>query len=340
MSPVPRRQRKQVPRFWCLCSSTAFARLRVVVQQAQLGLQQGYIANLWVAIGNLLSLAGVFAIAAVQGSVPMLCLTVAGLPVATGLINAVWWLTTRLPLADGETAASSDNTHVIRPMMRLGMLFFLMQVAAALNVGIDPLIVNGVLGAGAVTDLAIVQKPFELLGTFLLLLLQPLWPAYREALASGDIGWIRRTFRRVLAITLCVSVGIVAFMGIAGQRLITVWSKAAVTPSEALILAYCAVHLFSAFQTPLAFLFNGLGRIRFQLILALPVIAASVTLKVILLPRVGLTAVPWTTVAVGIVLMAPAQAWYLRRLLRQLDAYAAFHPPRSQDAQVYERPSR
>lgn len=294
--------------------------ITVVVQQAQLGLQQGYIANFWTAVGNLSALAGVFAAAAGRASVPMLCLTVAGLPVAAGLINVLWWLATRLPRPE-PGGAPSDHAHVIRPMMRVGMLFFLLQVAAALNVGIDPLIVNGVLGPAAVTDLAVVQKPFELLGVFLLLLLQPLWPAYREALSSGDIGWIRNTFRRVLAITLAISLCIAIFMGLAGQWLLTAWSRAAVHPSEALILAYCAVHLFTAFQTPLAFLFNGLGRIRFQLVLGLPAIAASVALKIILLPRIGLTAVPWTTVAVGVIFLVPAQLWYLKRLRRQLDAY-------------------
>ena len=269
----------------------------------------------------------------------MLCLTVAGLPVAAGLINAAWWMTARLPRLETD-AAPSDHRRVIGPMMRVGMLFFLMQVAAALNVGIDPLIVNSVLGPAAVADLSVVQKPFELLGIFLMLLLQPLWPAYREALASGDIAWIRGTFRRVLTITLAVSLGITLVMGIAGQILITAWSRATVKPAETLILAYCAVNLFTAFQTPLALLFNGLGRIKFQLILGVPVIALSVALKVILLPRLGLSAVPCATVAVGVVLMVPAQIWYLRRVLRQLDTYASPRPTRSQEPGIYERSSR
>src|SRR6185437_2337077 len=142
----------------------------------------------------------------------------------------------------------------------------------------------------------------------------------REAAASGDVAWVRNTFRRVLRWSLALSACIAVLMAVVGQNLIGALARSRVPASEALILAYCGVYLFSAFQTPLAFLFNGLGKIRFQLFLAVPVVASSVLLKLMLVRRWGLPVIPCVTIGVGLVLMVPAQLLYLRHLGRQLRA--------------------
>src|SRR6185437_8001333 len=97
--------------------------IAVVIQQAQLGLQQGYIANAWTAIGNLCALAGLFVAAELRAGVPVLCLVVTGLPVAAGLANTAWWLSTRLPARPPNQSSARDRQLVIR-MLSVGMLFF------------------------------------------------------------------------------------------------------------------------------------------------------------------------------------------------------------------------
>lgn len=294
-----------------------------VVQQAQFGLQAGYIANAWTAFGNLMAITGLYFCAYKHAGVPVLCLTVSGLPVVSGLLNITWWLTTRLPPLPKELTAF-HRSHwpayysLLRSMLKTGLLFFLLQLTAQLNFGIDPLIVNQVVGSAAVSTLAIVQKPFDLLSIFILLLLQPLWPAYREAITTGDIPWVRNTFRRAMIASLCLATAFATLMALEGKYLIQIWVGSRVNVPELLIYAYCAAHLFSASQSPLAFFFNGLGKIRFQLFLAIPVIVISILLKVLLTPRLGLFAIPATTVFVGITIMLPAQISYVRLLFKEL----------------------
>lgn len=291
----------------------------VVIQQAQLGLQQGYIANAWTAAGNLASLAGVILAARFHCGVPILCAVVTGLPVAAGVLNATWWVTFRLPGRRPRLAWTTEK-RLMADMAGVGALFFLLQLFAALNVGVDPLIVNRALGPTGVASLSVVQKPFEMLGVLLLLLLQPLWPAYREAVVSGDVAWVRNTFRRVLIACLALSCLIALLMITAGPWILHLWLGPGVQVSEPLIEAYAAVLVFSGFQTPLAFLFNGLGKIGFQLAVGIPAVALSMALKVFFAPRLGLASVPWTTCGVGLVVMVPAQIVFLRRLLRDLTA--------------------
>lgn len=301
-----------------------------IVQQAQFGLQAGYLANAWTAAGNLAAIAGLFLCAEHHASVPILCLVVSGLPVASGLLNVTWWLSTRLPKVPGRSQGWHTHRTLIADMLRIGLLFFFLQLTAQLNYGIDPLIVNQVVGSAAVAALAIVQKPFDLLSVFLLLLLQPLWPAYREAVATGDIPWIKSTFRRTLITSLAIATAFAVLMAVEGQSLIRLWVGPHTHPAEVLILAYCAAHLFSASQSPLAFFLNGLGKIRFQLLLGIPVIATSILLKVLLTPRFGLSVIPATTVCVGIALMLPAQIIYVRMLFRRLEKTCPSHVPKEQ----------
>lgn len=296
-----------------------------VVQQAQYGLQIGYVANAWTACGNTAALIGLYMAARQHASVPILCLVVSGCPVVSSLLNACWWLSTRLTSQAHQKTTLEFQWHILSSMMRLGLLFFLLQVGAALYYGLDPVIVNQVLGSTAVATLAVVQKPFEMLSVLLLLLMQPLWPAYREAISSGDTQWVRSTFRRALALSGVIAISFALLMGIEGRQLIALWAGSDVHPSEALILAYCAAYIFSATQTPLSFFLNGLGKIRFQLLLSAPVIVLSIAFKVILTSRFGLAVIPLTTVTLGALLMLPIQVLYVRRQLRGIHRYAA--PP-------------
>lgn len=285
-----------------------------VVQQAQYGQQMGYISNAWTASGNIAALVALIIAAKEHAGVPMLCLAVSGPPVLSGVLNSTWWLGTRLSGSVVPTVASRPENALLAKMMRVGLLFFLLQVAATLQLGLDPLIVNQVLGPKAVASLALVQKPFELFSILLLLLLQPLWPAYREAITSGDVAWVRKTFRRTLVLSFSLAFLVILLMITEGQHLIRIWAGPMVEPEHGLITAYCAAYLFLASQTPLAFFFNGLGKVRFQLILAIPSILTSILVKVFLTPIFGLAVVPYTTFLVGIFIMLPAQVFYVRRL--------------------------
>ena len=289
-----------------------------VVQQAQYGQQMGYISNAWTAFGNLAALVALFVAASNHAGVPMLCLAVSGPPVLSGMLNSAWWMATRLSNAAARAGAWQAQDAQLGRMMRVGLLFFLLQVTATLQLGIDPLIVNQVLGPKAVASLALVQKPFELFSILLLLLLQPLWPAYREAITSGDVSWVRKTSRRALALSLTLAVCIALLMITEGRHLIRIWAGSQVHPDQGLIVAYCTAHLFLASQTPLAYFFNGLGKIRFQLLLAIPAILASILIKILLTPVFGLATVPYATVLVGVLIMLPAQTLYVKRVTSRL----------------------
>ena len=318
--------REAGPTLFIFVSIFCVRSVALVVQQAQLGEQKGYVANAWTFSGNIAALAALFVAAHMHAGIPALCLIVTGLPALSDVLNVVAWFfghpATPVAVSDGIRV----DWHLLKRLVRIGLLFFFLRLGAVLNFGIDPLIVNQLLGSAAVATLTVVQRPFELMTIALLLGLQPLWPAYREAITAGDIPWVLRTLKRTLSASLLLSLGIAVILGFTGKRLIELWAGPSVHPSESLILAYCGYLLFSASQTPFTFFLNGFGKLRFQLLLAIPVTILSIALKIFLTPRFGLSAVPISTLLVGVLLMIPCQILYVRRLTPQLLRHTSSDP--------------
>jgi O-antigen/teichoic acid export membrane protein len=164
----------------------------------------------------------------------------------------------------------------------------------------------------------VAQKPFELVSIFLVLLSQPLWPAYREAIVSRDVRWVRWTLLRALTAALLVS-GIAAIiMGFAGRYLISVWAGPNAHPSTMLIVGYGIAGVVTTLLTQASFFLNAMGKINFQLAILAPAVVVALILKFSLTEHFGLAAIPWITAAVWAVMTGPPLILYVRRLIQRL----------------------
>src|SRR5205085_8320463 len=105
------------------------------------------------------------------------------------------WLRPAFKAADWQTG---------RSLLRLGTLFFILQIAVSLAFTSDNVIVAQVVGPQAVTDLSVPARLFSLIPLFLGIALTPLWPAYGEAMARGDKTWVILTLRRSFLATLAI----------------------------------------------------------------------------------------------------------------------------------------
>ncbi len=289
-----------------------------LIQQAQLGLQRGYLANIWTGLGNGLSLAGIVLAVNNGAGLPVLCLVFVGCPVVAGAANVVPWLMRVAAKYSSQNFEPRSDDVFLGQMLLVGLQFFLLQATAAIIGGVDPLIAGHILGPESVADLSVAQKPFELVSIFLALLFQPLWPAYREAIVSRDVRWVRRALFRALSAALLVS-GIAAItMGYAGKSIIAVWAGPNVHPSILLIVGYGVANVVTTLGAQAAFFLNAMGKMYFQLAISIPAAIAALTLKLLLTKHFGLAAIPWSAVVVWLVMTAPPLILYMRRLIQRL----------------------
>lgn len=282
----------------------------VAVARAQYGLQVSHVANLWQGAGALMSLALVWLAIRHDAGLPTLVAALMGGPLIAAMANALTWL----PRNRLTPRLSELRRGDIRDLGRTGLAFFVLQLGAALLYSSDHLIAGHVLGADAVGQYAVARTLFSVIPMGVNLLLQPLWPAYAEAQAQGDQAWIHRTVWRALGWSLFLSLSASLVLLAAAPWLLDVWLGARMEISTGLLTALAVWAVVEAAGNGIAMLANGLGRLRFQLALALLCAICFPIVKVFGAQAAGLPGMVTATIVLYLCIHVPAYGWLLHRL--------------------------
>jgi len=289
-----------------------------VVQRLQLGLQQGYRFGLWQLCGSTIGFIGVLGGIWLHVGLPTLVLAIAGAPILATALNAVHFFGFVRP----DLRPRKD--YVSRPVMlqiaRLGGLFFVLQVVGAVSYSADNFIIARMLGAVSVPEYSIPQRMFALIGSMSSMLVAPFWPAYGEAVSRGDIGWVKQTLRNSLIFVLAGS-SLAAFsILVFSHPLLHLWVGGRVHPSFMLLLGLAVWTIISCCGDALAMFMNGSEVIGFQVVVASIFGLGCLLMKVMLVHRFGIAAVPWATISAYLLLSALPSAFFIPGLLNRLSA--------------------
>jgi O-antigen/teichoic acid export membrane protein len=286
-------------------------------QQVRLGLQQGYVNSIFVGAGNIAGLALVVWAIQLRLGLPWLVLAMAGAPLLATLVNG-FALVARSPWL--RPTLHDVNFAIARALLRVGLLFLVLQLAVAVAFTSNSIIIAAMIGPSAVADYAVVSKLFLIPTLLVGFALGPVWPAYREALSRGDVKWVRRTFGRSIRLSLSVAGLVSAALVVIGIPLIAVWvGTSSVQPSFGLVLAIGIWTTLSAVGNAVAMLLNGAQVMRFQVVTAVLMATTNILLSVALTARIGVAGVVWGSVIAFTVFSLIPVALYLPRLFARLE---------------------
>jgi len=285
--------------------------------QVRLGLQQGYINSIFIAIGNIAGLALVMVAIQIRLGLPWLVLAMAGAPLLAMLVNGFVlvarsaWL--RPTLHDLDPA-------IVRSLLRTGLSFLMLELAFAVAWTSNSIIIAAMLGPSAVADYAVVSKLF-MIPTFLVsFAIGPLWPAYREALSRGDVQWVRRTFGRSIRLSLLVAGFISAALVVIGLPLIAVWvGTSSIQPPFGLVVAIGLWTTVGAVDNAMAMLLNAAQVMRFLVVTAVVMATTTLLLSIALTSWIGVAGVVWGSVIGSTLSSLIPAAVYIPRLLARLE---------------------
>ena len=285
-----------------------------LIQKFQLGCQDGQwvgLSQFFAAMGSLIA---VPAALYWQLGLPSLVLASLGMQVLANLVNSALWLHRRGYFAGLKRRFLERES--VKALLRTGLMFFVLQLCAAFAFQSDAFVIAQVLGQPAYGDFAAVQKIFLSVSTLVGAALLGLWPAFGEALQSGDVAWARQTLQRALVTGLAVMgslcLGLVFSMGWLAQ----VWLK--MPPPPLLLTALLA--LWTVIETLgliVGSMFNGAGILRAQVLLALIVASVSFSAKWWLVEAYGAWGAVLATIAAYCLISVPFQILLLRRLFRE-----------------------
>jgi O-antigen/teichoic acid export membrane protein len=292
-----------------------------VVQRTQLGLQQGFLTNLWEIFSSVLILIGIVAVVHFRLSLTALVVAFAGAPVLGTWLNAGYFFgVSRRDLLPKWNLVSRNAIHKIAS---LGAMFFILQLVAAASFSADNFIIARILGVADVTIFSIPQRMFAVIATIVTMLMMPLWPAYGEAVSRGDMHWVRHTLARTLlgvfAFTTIVSGAILLF----SKQLLLWWVGPSIHPPFLLMVGLAVWAVLSNCGNTLAMFLNGAGIVKFQVAIACIFGIGCLLVKIAFTRHYGIAGVPWATVITYGLLGALPYAFYMPRLFRQMGTRVA-----------------
>jgi O-antigen/teichoic acid export membrane protein len=284
-----------------------------IVQRVNLAYQEGHVNGMFQATGSLLSLGCVFLSVALGAALPWIVLSLTGAPLIAVVLN--WMNLFRRSHRDISPSPRFVNQVAVRRLIRLGVLFWGLQITMAVAFSSDYIVAAQLLGPEAVTQLGVPSQMFNLVLSILSMFFMPLWPAYAESILRGDHLWIRVWMLRSLKIAFAFVGPIMVVMVLLAENLLRWWVGEAVHASLALLLGLATWTLLATIGNAISMLLNAANVVRFQLVVAFAMAVTAITLKILLAPQFGIEGIVWGTVlAYGLVSLGPA-LWYMRSIL-------------------------
>jgi len=286
-----------------------------VISRAQSGLQKGYSAQIVGAIASLLSLCAILIVIALHANLVWLVSALVFAGILSALLNA-WILFHAHPwLLPRWQAYSATSAHKI---LKLGIMFFVLQCAFTLAYTSDNIVIDQVMGVAAVALYAVPQKLFGFVTSVVSMAINPLWPAYGEAISRGDVAWVKRAFFRSLWLVLAITIPVCTVLVFASPWILRVAvGKSLQAPLSLLIVlaVWCVVNAVSVVS---AILLNGAGVLKAQSALAIIVGVCNLALSIFLTRRYGVIGVCLGSIITQLMITFPTYLFLIPRLFTSL----------------------
>jgi O-antigen/teichoic acid export membrane protein len=264
-----------------------------VVSRIQDGYQEGFKFQIWLIIGSIISLVGLLICIYLKTGLPWLVLAFSsGQLIAIFLNGIVLFFKSRRDLCP---SFKNFDLGTGKDLVKEGIIFFMLGIFTLLGNSSDSIILSHTMSPEAVAGYEIVKKIF-LFSMFSQFIIQPLWPAFAEAIEKRDIEWAKKTLRKGLFLSIGSGLIITLPLLIFGKQIIMLWVGQAYIPSWSLLLGfYFFVALANYGGVMSTFLNSGELLSKQTLFIGLASVSA-VLLKIYLSFNFGVSGIIWATV--------------------------------------------
>lgn len=220
--------------------------------------QELHIYNLQALFANAASLIALFA--AVKLDTGLLGVAVANIGV-NALCAAAFALWTVFGRGTPEIRPSWSyvRSSAAKSVFRTGLGFLVLQVCTVIAFQSDAFLIAQFLSAEQVTPYSVGQRVFAQLIGLLGIITAPIWPAFGNAKALGDVLWIRSIYRRVNTYSTASYTVAFVVMALAGHALFVFWVGKASAPPTILICAIGLHYFLIQWSNTHSIMLNGLG---------------------------------------------------------------------------------
>jgi O-antigen/teichoic acid export membrane protein len=249
--------------------------------------------------GQLLTLVIIYLLTTyTQASLMLLVLVMVGSPIIVLAVANVYLFFTSLKAFAPKIKAISFASA--RGLLKVGGVFFLIQLGALVLYQTDNIIITKTLGPKEVTTFNIAYKIFTVLMTAFSIILTPYWSAFTDAYAKNDMEWIKKSIHKMQKIWLLFTfLAILIYFG--SPMIYRFWIGDSVQVPSSLSLSMAIFVSAITWQSIHGYALNGMGKLKIQLIFVLASGVINIPLSVFLIHRLGLCGtVIANTIVVGV----------------------------------------
>jgi len=233
------------------------------IQKVFAGLQRAFEAHIATAAGSLLSILGLLIATHAEASVPVLLLVTLG----SQLISALSLLVLLLGRSQFSFGSMASGTLTeSSKLLRVGSLFFVLQIGTMVGWGADSLIISSTLGAAHVAIYGVMQRLVQFVSIPLSIVNGPLWAAYADAHVRQDTSFIRRTLKHSAMLTFALSAVGAVTVALVTATVVQHWTKGAIEVDRSIVLLFCVWIVLETCGNAFAMFLNGCGIIRPQVV--------------------------------------------------------------------------
>jgi O-antigen/teichoic acid export membrane protein len=255
--------------------------------------QEGYLYQLWSILGSIVSITALFFAIALKSSTAVLLAAFFGCAFLTDIGAALHLFGQHRPWL--KPAFSHFKWSSSKSLLNSGGQLWIEQVAGIIIFQTDLIIIAQLFGATTVASYGTAMRLFSLVLMIQSAFITPLWPAYRESLARGDIDWIAKTSKNSMYLSFFWATIVSMLIVIFSPIIITAWIGPQAVPNTLTLIALLFRTVTLALDQCIAVLCNGLGLLRLQAIFSPFFAATNLALALFLGHTIGISGVAWAT---------------------------------------------
>jgi O-antigen/teichoic acid export membrane protein len=264
-----------------------------VVQRIQDGYQEGFRFQIWLIVGSIISLVGLLLCIYLKTGLPWLVLAFSsGQIIATFLNGFILFTRYRKSLFPN---IFNFDLIIGKQLIKAGLIFFLLGIFTLLGNSSDDIVIAQTLGPATVAGYEIVKKVF-LFSMFTQFIIQPLWPAFGEAMETGDYNWAKNTLKKALKLSILSNAIISLPLLIFGKQIIELWVGSNYIPTWSLLIGFYFFILLANFGGVMSTFLNSSSLVTKQLGMIALASITSIALKIFLSIKFGISGIIWATV--------------------------------------------
>jgi O-antigen/teichoic acid export membrane protein len=255
--------------------------------------QQGYTYQLWVGLGNILSLISLSIAQYYHANLAWLLGTFFGMKIVGDLFAGGYLFCVRQPWLLPKLA--NCNLALFRDLTKVGFQFWIAQICSILIFQTDLIIIAQLFGAVEVGTYGVFLRLFSIIDVVSSSFLLPLWPAYSDAKAKGDYQWIQKKLQSSMVTVSIWSIGAGGILTICSPILIRALVGKDLDFPPNLPVYMLLTYVLMSLGNTTAMLVNGLGELRLQSFVAPISAIANLVLSIVLGKAIGIQGVTLAT---------------------------------------------